>query len=305
MSLVRVDCHLHTVASGDAVTTLDQLAERAARECLDVVFITDHNEISAAAAASDLGVRVIVGEEIRTPDGDIIGLFLTERVPYVLPVAEVVTRIRSQGGLVYAPHPFDEGRSSLGRVLPGLCAAGAVDIVEVFNAKIETQGPNERAAALATAYALPGGAGSDAHDPAGIGAAYLEMPDFDGPASFLAALADARITGEYRPHAPRYPRPRLQFDPLQADPVGQPFPVVGAVAEEQLAGLGPLEVQVGVVLPGEADAAVDLDVLGGGVEVGVGAVGLGQARDDRDLLRAVRHGRGGVGHGGPQRLDLE
>lgn len=220
MSLVRVDCHLHTVASGDAVTTLDQLAERAVRESLDVVFITDHNEISAAAAASDLGVRVIVGEEIRTPDGDIIGLFLTERVPYVLPVAEVVARIRSQGGLVYAPHPFDEGRSSLGRVLPALCAAGAVDIVEVFNAKIETQGPNERAAALATASALPGGAGSDAHDPAGIGAAYLEMPDFDGPASFLAALADARITGEYRPHAPRYPRGAgargaLQFDPYR------------------------------------------------------------------------------------------
>jgi predicted metal-dependent phosphoesterase TrpH len=208
VSLVRVDCHLHTVASGDAVTTLDQLAERAAQESLDVVCITDHNEISAAvsAAGQNLGVRVIVGEEIRTPDGDIIGLFLTERVPYVLPVAEVVTRIRSQGGLVYAPHPFDEGRSSLGRVLPGLCAAGAVDIVEVFNAKIETRGPNERAAALATASALPGGAGSDAHDPAGIGAAYLEMPDFDGPASFLAALADARITGEYRPHAPRYPR---------------------------------------------------------------------------------------------------
>lgn len=136
-------------------------------------------------------------------------------MPYVLPVAEVVARIRSQGGLVYAPHPFDDGRSSLGRVLPGLCAAGAVDIVEVFNAKIETQGPNERAAALATAYALPGGAGSDAHDPAGIGAAYLEMPDFDGPASFLAALADARITGEYRPHAPRYPRrPTLPFDPV-------------------------------------------------------------------------------------------
>ena len=57
-----------------------------------------------------------------------------------------------------------------------------------------------------SAYALPGGAGSDAHDPPGIGAAYLEMPDFDGPASFLAALADARITGEYRPHALRYPR---------------------------------------------------------------------------------------------------
>jgi hypothetical protein len=204
--MVRVDCHLHTVASGDSVLTLEQLAERARQASLDVVCITDHNEISAAVGAAGLGLRVIVGEEIRTPDGDIIGLFLTERIPYVLPVAEVVARIRAQGGLVYAPHPFDEVRSSLGRVLPGLCAAGAVDIVEVFNAKTEDRVPNDRAAALATAYALPGGAGSDAHDAPGVGAAYLEMPDFDGPADFLAALASARVTGEYRPHAPRYPR---------------------------------------------------------------------------------------------------
>jgi predicted metal-dependent phosphoesterase TrpH len=204
--MVRVDCHLHTVASGDSVLTLEQLAERARQASLDVVCITDHNEISAAVGAADLGLRVIVGEEIRTPDGDIIGLFLTERIPYVLPVAEVVARIRAQGGLVYAPHPFDEVRSSLGRVLPGLCAAGAVDIVEVFNAKTEDRVPNDRAAALATAYALPGGAGSDAHDAPGVGAAYLEMPDFNGPADFLAALASARVTGEYRPHAPRYPR---------------------------------------------------------------------------------------------------
>jgi predicted metal-dependent phosphoesterase TrpH len=204
--MVRVDCHLHTVASGDSVLTLEQLAERARQASLDVVCITDHNEISAAVGAAGLGLRVIVGEEIRTPDGDIIGLFLTERIPYVLPVAEVVARIRAQGGLVYAPHPFDEVRSSLGRVLPGLCAAGAVDIVEVFNAKTEDRVPNDRAAALATAYALPGGAGSDAHDAPGVGAAYLEMPDFNGPADFLAALASARVTGEYRPHAPRYPR---------------------------------------------------------------------------------------------------
>jgi predicted metal-dependent phosphoesterase TrpH len=161
---------------------------------------------AVAAAERDLGLRIIVGEEIRTPDGDLIGLFLTERIPYVLPVAEVVARIRAQGGLVYAPHPFDPLRSSLGRVLPGLCAAGAVDVIEVFNAKTAQQAPNERARALAAAYALPGGAGSDAHDAPGVGAAYLEMPDFDGPASFLAALADARVTGEYRPHAPRYPR---------------------------------------------------------------------------------------------------
>ncbi len=210
MARVRVDCHLHTAASGDAWTTLDQLAERAGQEGLDVVCVTDHNVTSAAMAAAgrDLGVRVVVGEEIRTPDGDVIGLFLTERIPYVLPLNEVVTRIRAQGGLVYVPHPFDRGRSSLGPVLPELCAAGGADIIEVFNAKIDDQRLNERAYQLAAQFGLPGGAGSDAHDPPGIGAAYLDMPDFDGPADFLAALAQAEVTGEFRPHAPRYLAPR-------------------------------------------------------------------------------------------------
>jgi predicted metal-dependent phosphoesterase TrpH len=205
---VRVDCHLHTVASGDSVLTVEELADRARQAGLDVVCVTDHNVTHAAVAAAerDLGVRVIVGEEVRTPDGDVIGLFLTERIPYVLPVAEVVGLVRGQGGLVYAPHPFDLGRSSLGRVLPGLCAAGSVDVIEVFNAKVTDQALNDEAAQLAARFGLPGGAGSDAHDAPGVGAAYLEMPDFDGPASFLAALADARMTGEYRDHAPRYPR---------------------------------------------------------------------------------------------------
>jgi len=205
---VRVDCHLHTAASGDSVLSVEELAERARQAGLDAVFITDHNVTHAAVAAAErhLGVRVIVGEEVRTPDGDAIGLFLTERIPYVLPLAEVIGRIRGQGGLVYVPHPFDLVRSSLGRVLPGLCAAGDVDVIEVFNAKIADPALNEKAAALAREFSLPGGAGSDAHDGPGVGAAYLDMPDFDGPASFLAALADAKVTGEFRDHAPRYPR---------------------------------------------------------------------------------------------------
>jgi hypothetical protein len=204
-----VDCHLHTVASGDAVTTLDQLAERVSKERIDVVAITDHNETSAAvraAAAGGVGgARVIVGEEIRTQAGEVIGLFLTDRIPYVLPVAEAVRRIRAQGGLVYLPHPYDPARGSLGAGADALCADGLADIVEVFNAKIADQTLNARAAALARRWSLPGGAGSDAHDPAGVGAAYLEMADFDGPASFLASLSSARVVGEYRAHAPRFP----------------------------------------------------------------------------------------------------
>ena len=205
---VRVDCHLHTALSGDAVTTLDQLAERVEQEHLDVVFITDHNVTAGAVAAAErgIGARVLIGEEIRTRDGDVIGLFLAERIPYVLPLGEVTGLIRAQGGLIYLPHPFDAGRSSLGGVATELCAAGQADIIEVFNAKIADQEGNREAADLAARFGLPGAAGSDAHDPEGIGAAYLEMPDFDGPADFLAALPQAAIIGEYRPHAVRYAR---------------------------------------------------------------------------------------------------
>jgi predicted metal-dependent phosphoesterase TrpH len=205
---VRVDCHLHTVASGDAVTTLDQLAERVRLLGLDVVCVTDHNVTSAAveAAQRGIGARVIVGEEVRTPDGDVIGLFLTERIPYVLPVTQVTSLIRGQGGLVYLPHPFDPGRPSLREAAVRLCAAGLADVIEVFNAKIEDQARNDEAARLAACYGLPGAAGSDAHDPEGIGAAYADMPDFDGPAAFLTSLQQAVVAGEYRPHAIRYAR---------------------------------------------------------------------------------------------------
>src|ERR1700677_4401939 len=93
---VRVDCHLHTAVSGDATTTIDELAEGVERCGLDVVCITDHHHISAAHEAIErgIGARVVVGEEIRTPFGELIGLFLSERIPYVLPLDEVVGRIR-------------------------------------------------------------------------------------------------------------------------------------------------------------------------------------------------------------------
>jgi predicted metal-dependent phosphoesterase TrpH len=208
---VRVDCHLHTAFSGDATTTLEQLGEHVARVGLDVVCITDHHTLDGARAALQRGVgaRVVIGEEIRTRAGELIGLFLTGRVPYVLPVEDAVARIRDQGGLVYAPHPLDASRPGVGERLAELASGGSIDVVEVFNAKVRDGRDNERAADAAVRLGLPGGAGSDAHDPEGIGAAYLEMPDFEGPASFLAALRSARVVGAIRDHARRYvPRVR-------------------------------------------------------------------------------------------------
>jgi len=221
---VRLDCHLHTAASGDARTTLDELALRVEATQLDVVCITDHHtiEIAQAALCRDLGVRVIVGEEIRTPSGELIGLFLSERIPYVLPVAEVVRRVKAQGGLVYAPHPFDPDRAGIRpQVLESLVETQVLDIVEVFNAKIANYAYNLAAVECAERFNLPPGVGSDAHDPQGVGAAYIEVPDFDGPTEMLAALRRGRVVGEYRPHAPRYPK-HQSAAPVVRD--GRPYP---------------------------------------------------------------------------------
>ncbi|MFG2074671.1 PHP domain-containing protein [Nonomuraea maritima] len=214
---VRVDCHLHTVASGDSVMTLDQLAERVAALRIDVVCVTDHNHLAGTAEelSRAVGVRVVPGEEIRTGSGELIGLFLTERVPYVLPAARAVERVRAQGGIVCAPHPYDPHRFGAGVRLEAMCAAGMIDAVEVFNAKTADEEHNRAALRTARAWGLPGTVGSDAHDADGVGAAYLEMPDFDGPASFLNALHEAEWYGEYRPHARRYQR-RPQRSGLQA-----------------------------------------------------------------------------------------
>lgn len=207
---VRADLHSHTMWSGDATTTPDELAEAVAAASIDVLCITDHGTTNGAVELADrLPCRVVVGQEVRTGAGEVIGLFLTERLPAGLSARQAAVRIRDQGGLVYIPHPFDPMRSCLAEPeLLALIDEGLVDAVEVFNAKTSLPSLNRRAAELADAHGLAAGAGSDAHVPEAIGAAYLELPDFDGPASFLAALADARVVGHhYDP--PRTWRPRI------------------------------------------------------------------------------------------------
>ena len=196
---VRVDLHAHTMWSGDATTTPDELEAAVEAAAIDVLCITDHGTLNGATAlAGRLPCRVVVGEELRTVAGEVIGLFLTERLPWGLSPQVAAERIRAQGGLVYVPHPFDPTRHCLREVeLDALVAAGLVDAVEVLNAKTPLASLNDRAAAFAAEHGLAGGAGSDAHVPEAIGAAYVEMPDFDGPSSFLASLSEARVVGHH------------------------------------------------------------------------------------------------------------
>jgi predicted metal-dependent phosphoesterase TrpH len=207
---VRVDFHSHTMWSGDATTTPDELEEAVVASGIDVLCITDHNTTNGAVELAErLPCRVVIGEELRTHAGEIIGLFLRERLPFGLSPSVAATRIREQGGLVYIPHPFDPMRANLReRELTDLVHAGLVDAVEVLNAKTSLDHLNQQAADFARDHGLAAGAGSDAHVPQAIGAAYLEMPDFDGPASFLESMSEGVAVGHHFDR-PRQWRPRI------------------------------------------------------------------------------------------------
>ncbi|MBI4199825.1 MAG: PHP domain-containing protein [Chloroflexi bacterium] len=188
--MLRADVHVHTCFSPDSSTSLERLAARCLRVGLGCVAITDHNTIRGALEMQQRApFLVIVGEEVKSAQGEIIGLFLKEEVPRGLPARETVERIREQGGLVSIPHPFDALRRSviapvaLEQVLP------LADIVEAFNARNIFAGANRRAAELAQRHGLAASAVSDAHTLGELGRTYVEMSEFDGtPAGFLASL---------------------------------------------------------------------------------------------------------------------
>jgi hypothetical protein len=193
---MRVDMHLHTRRSFDCLNDPGAVMNAATANGIDVVCITDHNEIATALAMQErFPERVIVGEEVRTAEGvDIIGLFISELIPKRIPAHRTCELIREQGGIVYVPHPFAAGKGGGGRILEQI--ADQVEIVEGFNARLHDDALNQRALEWARARDLPVGAGSDAHTLAEVGRAFVELPRCDlNAGAFRAAIRSARIHG--------------------------------------------------------------------------------------------------------------
>jgi predicted metal-dependent phosphoesterase TrpH/glycosyltransferase involved in cell wall biosynthesis len=219
--LIDVDLHMHTDHSNDCVTPVEVLLATARERGLGAIAVTDHNEISGALEArekaAEFGVKVIVGEEVKTADqGEVIGLFIEEKIPRGMSLEETIAEIRRQGGIVYVPHPFDRLHS-----VPDyehlLRVVGDVDAIEVFNPRIAIAAWNEEAVRFAGKYRIPGGAGSDAHVAQGLGAVRIRMRDFDGPEEFLQSLREADIIG--RPSSLRYAQVQaLKFLETRATP---------------------------------------------------------------------------------------
>lgn len=194
---MRADLHSHTLASKDSLSTPDAIAAACEGRGIDCLAITDHNRLTLAP---EIGVQVIRAEEIMTTHGEIIGLFLSSEIPAGLSPFETAKRIKDQGGLVYVPHPFDHFRRSSHLRREALeQIAPLVDAVEGMNARNLLAGDDWAAQNWAAQRGLPVGAGSDAHTPGEIGAAFVEMDDFSSPAEFLASLRQARIGGGRSP----------------------------------------------------------------------------------------------------------
>jgi len=189
--------HTHCEASPDSRTPIAEQARAVRASRIDVICATDHNTIEGGLRLRELadGFRVIIGEEISSRDGEIIGLFLDRAIPRDLTGEETIARIHDQGGVAIVPHPFSINRRYHMR-RPALDRLRSkIDALEIFNAREAIFLNNRSAAAYAKTHGIVGTAGSDAHR----GRAFVEMPDFAGRADFLDSLrqgvAQGRLSG--------------------------------------------------------------------------------------------------------------
>ncbi len=188
---MRVDLHLHSRYSHDGQSTLEELIARCAECGLDRIALTDHNTVDGAIALAELAPELaIVGEEAKTREGEVIGLFITRRIPPYLPAADVMDMIHEMGGLTYVPHPLDRHRSNF-TVERMVELADRIDIIEAYNAWCEPA-ENQAAARLAAELGKVGATGSDAHAASELGRSWMEIEDYTSPLDFLEKLRHAR-----------------------------------------------------------------------------------------------------------------
>ena len=195
-STIRADLHNHTHFSPDSIMSPQDLLRRATEAGLDCVAVTDHNTIRGGLSVRELAsdVTVIVGEEIRSSDGEILGLFLSRDIPAGLPAGETIARIKDQGGVVGVPHPFDPFRGTLDEAEMSRLVS-EIDFVEALNSRVILGVHNKRALEFARQHDLPVSAASDAHSPRELGRSYVQMPAFTGTSDFLQSLRSGVLVG--------------------------------------------------------------------------------------------------------------
>lgn len=199
-SLAFADFHVHTRFSRDSLMGEDRFIRLAIERGLTHVAVTNHNNVEGAIVVRDrvaaLGMadrlRIIVGEEVSTSDGEVVGIFLTETIPAGRSADETADAIHAQGGLVSIPHPYDPFRRAHIRETPllALAEAGKIDAIEVFNSRVTLARHNDRALELAARYDIPGIACSDAHSGLEVAMSFNALPAFETADELRSALRE-------------------------------------------------------------------------------------------------------------------
>ncbi len=198
-SSVKIDLHTHSIVSQDGGLTGQDYAHIISQKKLNVIAITDHNTISFA---EDLHKKfpknIIIGEEISSGEGDVIGLYLTKRIQPHLGIEETTKQVHKQGGLVLIPHPFEKFRSSVSLEMFNKHLS-SIDLVESFNARSKLKRPLQDAAEFATRHTIPHVANSDAHCMRGIPSAYTIVSAYPTKQTLIKLIQSGKRENTYAP----------------------------------------------------------------------------------------------------------
>jgi hypothetical protein len=199
---LRADFHSHSNYSRDSVINPQAFVDGCLRKGVDCIAVTDHNEIEGAFVIERLArgrapgrLKVVIGEEVKTAEGEIIGLFLKELVPRGLSPEETIDAIHAQGGLAVIPHPYDVFRRSVLTDEAIERVKTRVDAIEGFNCRNILSRHDQKARETAAAVDKPTTLGTDSHSPWELGGASLEIEDFESPEELLRSLRGGRIVG--------------------------------------------------------------------------------------------------------------
>lgn len=189
----KVDLHTHSIASHDGGLSVAHYKKALDEGLLDAIAITDHNRIDQAILVQqELGKQIIIGEEVMTDVGEVIGLFLKKPIASGLSLTETIAAIKGQSGLVYIPHPFETVRKGLHPAdLEEI--AGLVDLMEVCNGRAFTQNRASQAVVWAKLNNVRGFASSDAHGYKGLGRTYTQMAEMPTRDNLLELMQKATL----------------------------------------------------------------------------------------------------------------
>lgn len=196
---MRVDFHCHTHYSPDSNAGIVKLLQRAHRNGLDRLVITDHNRLIGALEAHKLEPEfVIVGEEIRTTVGEFLAFFVKEEVPPHLDPFKTLELLKAQNAFISVSHPMDFIRCGWpAEILKELVPH--IDAIEAGNARVFKESTNDEALMFAREHDLPITAGSDAHDPFEVGRMGLELPEFIDSETLRKVIRQGSVFGSISP----------------------------------------------------------------------------------------------------------